>query len=327
MRRRDFLASLGGTVAAWPLRANGQQPPIPVIGFLNSGTPEPFADRLAGFHRGLRETGFVEGQSLHIEYRWANGQLAKLPALAADLVRLQVRVIAATGNLPSGIAAKAATSTIPVVFISGLDPVKAGLVVSLNRPGSNATGVSTANNELGAKRLQILRDLAPGIARVGVLLNPAAASSAGEASELQKSASRLGLQIVAAQVSSRAEIDAALASLARTPGSALMIPADPFLTNERGHIIDLAARYRIPAIYNDRVFSAAGGLLSYGPSLPEGYRQVGLYTGLILKGTNPGDLPVVQPTKFELVVNLKTARTLGLAVPSTLLALADDVIE
>ena len=328
MRRREFISLVGSAVAAAPLAARAQQSTIPVVGFLNSGQAEAYTDRVASFHRGLKETGFTENQNVSIEYRWANGRLADLPALAADLVRLDVRVIAATGNIPSALAAKRATSTIPIVFISGTDPVKAGLVASLNKPGGNATGVNTTNNELGAKRLQILRDLVPGVTRVAALLvdsaNPA---TEDELVELQKIASAVGLEVLVVRASTRAELEPAFAAIIRQKASALIVPANPFLSDERDQIIALAARNRVPTIYIDRSFVTAGGLLSYGPSLPDGYRQVGVYTGLILKGANPAEIPVVQPTKFELIVNLKTAKLLGLAVPPQLFALADDVIE
>ena len=327
MRRRDFLAGIGATVAIDPRIARGQTQPLPLVGFLNSGVREAFRDRLAGFHRGLLQTGFIEGQNVAIEYRWADGQLSRLPALARDLVSLQVKVIAATGNLPSALAAKAATSTIPLVFISGADPIKAGLVASLNRPGGNATGVSTANNVLGAKRLQLLRDLVPGTVRVAVLANPSYPIAEDEAAELQRVASRVKVEIVVVHASSRAEIESAFAELRRQGANGLIVPADPFFSNERDQIVALAARNRVPTIYYDRVFGAAGGLLTYGPSLPDGYVQVGLYTGLILKGANPADLPVVQPSKFELVINVRAAKELGLAIPAPLLSIADDVIE
>jgi putative ABC transport system substrate-binding protein len=325
MRRRAFIAGIGAS--ALPLVARAQPAAMPVIGFLNSGEREAFADRLVGFHRGLGEAGFFEKQNVAIEYRWAGGQLSRLPGLAAELVRLQVKVIAATGNLPSAIAAKDATSTIPIVFISGPDPVKAGLVKSLNRPGGNATGVSTANNVLGAKRLQILRDLLPGATRVAALVNPTAQMAEEEVLELQKIASSVGLEIVAFRASAAAELEAAFATLVQQKIGALIIPADPFFNSERDRIIRLAARHRVPTIYNDRIFASAGGLLAYGPSLPESYRQAGTYTGLILKGSNPADLPVVQPTKFELVLNQRTAKALGLIIPDKLVALADEVIE
>jgi putative ABC transport system substrate-binding protein len=325
VRRREFLISLGG-IASASFAARAQQSP-PVIGFLNSGAREAFLDRLGGFHRGLGEAGFVEGQNVAVEYRWANGQLASLPALAADLVRRQVKVIVATGNTPSALAAKAATATVPVLFIVGSDPIKAGLVASLNRPGGNATGVSSANNQLGAKRLQILRDLVPGTTRVALLVNPANPATEEEATVLREIAAGAGFQTIVVRASVRGEIEPAFASLAREGATALIVPADPFLNNERDHIIALAARDRVPAIYHERVYTTVGGLLAYGPSLIEGYRQVGAYAGAILKGAHPADLPVMQPTKYELVINLKTARALGVAILPTLLALADDVIE
>jgi ABC-type uncharacterized transport system substrate-binding protein len=326
LHRRDFIILLGGAAAlSWPLAARAQQSAMPVIGFLNGGQAEAFWDRVAGFQRGLKETGFTENQNVRIEYRWAGGRLDDLPALAADLVRLNVSVIAATGN--SAPAAKQATSTIPIVFISGADPVKAGLVASLNKPGGNATGVSSTNNELGAKRLQILRDLVPGVTRVALLVTSANSTAENDALELRKVASGIGLEVSVATVSSRSELEPAFAALIQQKANVLLVPADPFLNDERDQVIALAARHRIPTIYNDRSFVTAGGLLSYGGSLPDGYRQVGVYTGLILKGANPAEIPVIQPTKFELIVNLKTAKALGLAVPPQLFALADEMID
>jgi putative ABC transport system substrate-binding protein len=325
MNRREFAKLFGGSVAAWPLTAQAQK--LPVIGFLNGGDPGAFVDRLAGFHDGLREAGFVDKQNVAIEYRWAKGQLGRLPALAAELVDLPVNVIAATGNLASGVAAKAVTTTIPIVFISGPDPVKAGLVAGLNRPGGNATGVFTSNDVIGAKRLQIIRDLVPATGKIAMLENPTAPGSDTEAQSMRATASAAGVQFITLEASTRAAVEQAFATIGRERAGALIVPADPFLTNERDHIIALAARHRVPTIYNDRVFGVAGGLLSYGPSLPEGYRQVGRYVGMILKGAKPADLPVVQPTKFELVINRKTAATLSLAIPDRLLAIADEVID
>jgi len=325
MRRREFVAMFGAATAPWSFAARAQQPAMPVVRFLNGGQAEVFTDRVAGFQRGLKETGFTENQNVRIEYRWAGGRLDDLPALAADLVRLNVSVIAATGN--SAPAAKQATSTIPIVFISGADPVKAGLVASLNKPGGNATGVSSTNNELGAKRLQILRDLVPGVTRVALLVTSANSTAENDALELRKIASGIGLEVSVATVSSRSELEPAFAALKQQKANALIVPADPFLNDERDQVIALAARHRIPTIYNDRAFVTAGGLLSYGGSLPDGYRQVGAYTGLILKGANPAEIPVIQPTKFELIVNLKTAKALGLAVPPQLFALADEMID
>ena len=327
MRRREFLAGIGAAAAISPRIVRAQTQPLPVIGFLNSGARKAFLDRLAGFHRGLLQTGFIEGQNVAIEYRWADGQLDRLPALARDLVSLQVKVIAATGNLPSALAAKAATSTIPLVFISGADPIKAGLVASLNRPGGNATGVSTSNNALGAKRLQLLRDLVPGTVRVAILVNPSDPITEDEVKELGRMAARVKVELIVVRASTHAEIGLAFAELRQQGATGLIVPADPFFNNERDQIIALAARGHVPTIYNDRAFGSAGGLLTYGPSLPEGYLQVGLYTGLILKGTNPADLPVVQPSKFELVINVRAAKELGLAIPAPLLSIADDVIE
>jgi putative ABC transport system substrate-binding protein len=327
MKRRDFITLLGGAAAAWPLAARGQQAAVPVIGFLNSGAPEAFVDRVAGFHRGLKEAGFIERQNVTIEYAWARGQLAELPKLAADLVRLPVSVIAATGNTPSALAARQETSTIPIVFISGSDPVEIGLVASMNRPGGNATGVSSINNDLSAKRLQILRDLVPGATRIAFLTNSTNPATQQEALALQKIVAGVGLQVVVVRAAIGSELETAFATLVQQGAGALIVTADPFFNNERDQIVALAARHRIPAIYSDRVNATAGGLLSYGPSLVQLYSQVGAYTGLILKGAKPADLPVVQPTKFELIINLKTARTLGLTIPPGVLAIADEVIE
>jgi putative ABC transport system substrate-binding protein len=310
---------------AWPLAARAQQAG-PVIGFLHSGTAEQNANRLKGFLNGLSTAGFVEGQNVSIEYRWANGQADKLPELAADLVRRQVAAIVAVSSQPATLAAKAATSTIPIVFTWPGDPIAAGLVASLNRPGGNATGIGTLNDELAEKRLGLLRELVPHAAPIFVLFNPADPSANAMSKDLQAHARTLGVQLQLVYAGSDSEIDEAFAKLGK-PGGALLVNADPFFFIRRAKITALAARHTIPAIYYDREFAVSGGLMTYGTSLPVMWGQVGLYVARILKGEKPGDLPVAQPTKFEMVINLKTAKTLGLFVPDRLLVLADEVIE
>jgi putative ABC transport system substrate-binding protein len=297
-----------------------------IVGFLNSASSAPFAPLVAAFRRGLNENGYVEGQNVAVEYRWAEGQLDRLPALASDLVRRQVAVIVATGAGPSALAAKAATTTIPIVFISG-DPLRDGLVVSINRPGGNATGVSLFTNVLAAKRLEILRELLPGVIQIGVLVDSNSPEGDIQSREVQAAARTIGQQILVLNTSSERDFDAAFATGAQQRIGALLVAGSPFFTSQRDPLVGLAARYAIPAIYEWREFPAAGGLISYGTSLPDAYRQVGAYAGRILKGVQPADLPVVQPTRFELVINLKAAKALGLAVPPVLLARADDVIE
>src|SRR5262249_18418565 len=324
--RRKFLATLGGAAVAWPLAARAQQPPMPVVGFLHSGSPEPLANRVAAFRKGLGEAGYVEGQNVAIEFRWAEGQDDRLPDLAADLIRRQVAVIATPGSTPASLAAKAATTTLPVVFLIGSDPVAMGLVASLNRPGGNATGVHLQLVELVAKRLGMLRELAPGANRFVALVNPNPAYTDAVVKDLQASASAVGLPIEILRAGSGREIDAAFANLVQKPGGALLVGPDPFFPNRRAQIVTLAARHALPAIYYARDSAEIGGLMSYGPNLADAYHQTGIYVGRVLKGEKPADLPVVQPTKFELVVNLNTARALGLEIPQSLLALADEVI-
>jgi putative tryptophan/tyrosine transport system substrate-binding protein len=327
MIRRQFITLLGGA-AAWPLAARAQQPAMPVIGFLNTQSPEGYAERLRGFRQGLREAGFVEGENVAIEYRWAEGQLDRLPALAADLVRRPVAVIAALGNANHAVVARAATKTIPIVFIVAEDPVRLGLVVSLARPGGNLTGINFFTAELTTKRLELLRELVPSMTRVAVLINPANAALTEPAlKDVQAAARTMGLQIHLHNASTSREINAAFARLEVERPHALFIGPDALYVSRRVQLTQLAARYVVPAAYSVRDFAEAGGLLSYGSHIREAWRQVGVYTGRVLKGAKPADLPVVQASKFELVINAETARMLGVTVPPSLLAIADEVIE
>ena len=327
LRRRDFITLLGGA-AAWPLAARAQQPAMPVVGFIHGGSADASARYVAAFRKGLNETGYVEGQNVTVEYHWLEGQYDRLPALVADLVRRRVAVIATPGSNAAALAAKAATATIPIVFGVAEDPVKLGLVASLARPGGNATGINFFTQEVVAKRLRLLHDLVPKAVRIAVLVNPANASSAETTlREVQEAAPTIGLQIQILNATTIGEIDAAFATLARERPDALFVAADAFFASRRVQFATLAARDRIPATYSNRDYVAAGGLMSYGTDLADMFRQVGVYTGSILKGAKPADLPVLQSTKFEFVINLQTARALGIEVPPALLAIADEVIE
>src|SRR5215831_879049 len=329
MRRREFITLLGGAATALPLGARAQQPAIPVVGIIHAGLPETEpGSRMIAFRQGLNELGYVEGQNVTIEYRWAEGRYDRYSELVADLIRRKVSVIATGANTPGSLAAKAATSTIPIVFGVGQDPVKLGLVESLARPAGNATGVNFFIAELAAKRLGLLREMVPGMARVAVLVNPAnAANTESTMKDVQAAAPALGLQIQIFNASTSREIDAAFTNLMRERIDALFVAPDPFFNTRRVHLAVLAARLEIPATYAGRDYAEAGGLMSYGSDLADTYRQIGVYVGRILKGAKPADLPVVQTSKLELVINAQTVRTLGLEVPPTLLARADEVIE
>ena len=328
MRRREFVALLGGAAAAWPLAARGQQSALPVIGYLYEGSPEPTAQLLAAFRKGLSESGYVEERSVTIEFRWAQGQYDRLPELAAELVRRRVAVIVAPGGMPAAIAAKAATTTIPIVFGTGSDdPVQYGLVASLSRPGGNVTGVSAMNVELTAKRLGLLHDLLPGAAHFAVLVNPNSPFTESAITDLRKAASSIGRQLEVLTASTNHDINAAFATLVQKRADALFINGDAFFTSRVVQLATLAVHHRVPAIYSVREFVAVGGLISYGASFADMFRQVGIYTGRILRGEKPADLPVLQATRFELVINAQTARMLGLTVPEKLLVAADEVIE
>jgi putative ABC transport system substrate-binding protein len=326
MRRREFITVLGGAAAVWPLAARAQQTTMPVVGSLQTGSSGASAHLEAAFQRGLEETGYVEGQNVGIVYRYADGQYDRLPALAAELVRRQVALIGAFAP-PAAHAAKAATKTIPIVFTSGADPVKEGLVATLNRPGGNLTGVNILTTDLESKRLQLLGELVPASALIAVLINPKAVAGESQEKDLQAAAPRLGRPIFILNASSERDIDSAFPTLIERRAAALLVTGDSFFNSRREQLVALAARHAIPAIYEWREFALAGGLMTYGSSITDAYRLAGRYAGRILKAEKPSDLPIVQPTKFDLIINLKTAKALGLAVPPTLLALADEVIE
>jgi putative tryptophan/tyrosine transport system substrate-binding protein len=330
MQRRDFIAILGGAAASSILRslaARAQQPVMPVIGFLSTRSPDDVPFLLASFRGGLAESGYVEGQNVTIEFRWVVGQYDRLPALAAELAGRPVVVFVTAGGEPAALAAKAATSTIPIVFIIGGDPVKLGLTASYNRPGGNATGISILTSNLDAKRLGLLHDLVPRATTVGALLNPNFPGFEGQLKALQEAARAIGVELFALRASDDREVAAVFETVARQRIPALAVGADPFFDTRRDELVALAARHAVPAMYHFREFAGAGGLMSYGIDISEVWRQVGVYAGRILKGVKPADMPVEQPTKFQLVINLRTAKALGLTVPPSLLARADEVIE
>jgi putative ABC transport system substrate-binding protein len=327
MRRREFISFIGGAAAALPLTARAQQAPKrPIVGFLNSGLPGGYAPFAAAFRQGLAEAGFVEGQNVVVEYRWAEGQYDRLPMMAANLIQRQVTLIAATST-PAALAAKAATSVIPIVFTVALDPVAAGLVASLNRPGGNATGVSNYLSDLGAKRLELLYEAVPKATVIGMLVNSNYPDAEVQRKDAAEAAHKLGRELHVVNASTEGDFNSAFANLVQLRAGALLVGTDTFFLSRRDQLVLLAARHAIPAMYFLREFALAGGLMSYAPNLHDGYRQAGIYTGRILNGAKPADLPVVQPTKFDLVMNIKTAKVLGLEIPARLLALADEVIE
>jgi putative ABC transport system substrate-binding protein len=327
IRRREFITLLGGAAATWPLTARAQQGAMPVIGFIGIDLPESYADRLRAFRQGLKETGFVEGQNVAVEYRWAQGQFDRLPELAAELVRRQVAVIAATGGEPSPQSAKAATQTIPIVFTANGDPVREGLVASLNRPGGNVTGITIFGDVAVTKRVQLLHELLPQAAAIGFLMNPNNPNSDAEMMAAQAAAHSLGNEILVLKASNESEIDTAFAIMAQQKARALVIASDTFFFSRRAQLISLTARNGVASVFYLPEYARDGGLMAYGNNLTDLYRLAGVYVGQILKGEKPADMPVVQPTKFEFLINLKTAKALGLAIPPGVLAIADEVIE
>jgi putative ABC transport system substrate-binding protein len=324
--RRQLVALLGGGVVAWPLATRGQQAPMPVVGFLHGASSDGYKPMATGFRQGLKEAGYVDGQNVAIEFRWAEGHYDQLPAMAADLARRRVAVIAA-GGTPAAFAAKAATSTIPTVILVGVDPVQVGLVRSLNQPGGNVTGLAALTNQLEAKKLELLHELLPTATAIALLVNPTNALTESDTKDAQDAARSLGLHLHVLNASTESQIDAAFGALVELRATALIVSVDSFLNNSRGQIVALAARYAVPAVYGFRDFVTAGGLMSYGTDLVDVYRQQGIYAGKILKGARPADLPIEQVTKVLLVINLKTAKTLGLTFPTPLLGRADEVIE
>jgi putative ABC transport system substrate-binding protein len=327
MIRRDFLTLLGGAAIAWPVVARAQQAAMPVVGFLHPSSPEPFGHIVDGFRRGLKDAGFVEGQNLTIEYRWARGEYERLPTLAADLVQRRVRVILAGGGEAGALAAKAATSTIPILIITSSDPVKSGLVASFNRPGGNVTGLMTATSVLEAKKFGLLCEMVPNARTVAMIINPNYPPHAADAVEVQSAAQSIGRQLLVLRAGSPQAIDSVFATLVEQRAEALLVGGDPFLVGRSHQLVAMAARHTIPAIYDFRESVLLGGLMSYGSNLPNNYRQLGVYAGRILKGESASDLPVMHPALFDFTINLVTAKALGLEVPPTLLARADEVIE
>jgi putative ABC transport system substrate-binding protein len=327
MRRRDFIKVVSGLAITWPHAARAQQPAMPVIGFISSRSPDESASAVVAFRQGLAEAGYVEGQNVEISFRWAEGDYDRLPMMAADLARRQVTAILATGGNPPVLAVKAATATIPIVFIIGSDPVEVGFVASLNRPGGNVTGVSLFTSLLVAKRLELLRELVPAGTIIAFLVNPDNSNARPDTAVMQAAAARLGQKLIVLSARTEQDIDLAFASLGQQQATALVVNTDAFFLTRRNQLASLEARYAIPTIHDLREYAAAGGLTSYGTNLPNAYRQAGIYVGRILKGDKPSDLPVQEPTKFDLVINLKTAKALGITIPTSLLVRADEVIE
>jgi putative ABC transport system substrate-binding protein len=327
MRRREFIGLVGGAAVAWPLAGRAQQPGMPVIGYFSARSPESDVPMVAAFREGLKEAGYIEGKNVAIEFRWGLGQYDRLPALANDLVTRRVDVIVTSGGDTSALAAKAATTTIPIVFVSGGDPVQAGLVGSLNRPGGNITGVTSLLTALGGKQLELLRELVPKASVIGLLINPNEPTSESQVGDVQAAAREIGVQLIVLRASTERDIDAAFATLVQQRVGALILAISPLFLTQADKLVALAARHTVPVMYFRREFAAAGGLVSYGSGTAEYYRQIGVYAGRILKGEKPGDLPVVRSTKFELVINLKTAKALAIDVPTSMQLLADEVIE
>jgi putative ABC transport system substrate-binding protein len=327
MRRREFIGLVGGAAASLPFAAPAQESAVPVVGFLHAASASYLSQYVDALHKGLAEAGYVEGRNVTVEYRWAEGHYDRLAALAADLVNRQVALILALGGTEPARIAKAATSTIPIIFISAADPVKTGLVASLSRPGGNVTGISLIAAALDAKKLELMRELVPKASTIAGLTNPNYPGAKTQAHETQEAASHFGVKAIALTAATDDEIDAAFASAIQQGAGAMLVSSDPFFNSRSGRFVEQAARHSMPVIYPQREFVRGGGLISYGPDFSDGYRSAGIYVGKILKGANPSELPVAQPTKFELVINLKTAKTLGLTVPQTLLAVADEVIE